>query len=171
MFYDYLDNQDINSISLLIKARFTERFINPIRNSDMHGFTIMAICCLMIESIQSFREGRRESENVQNVFQRFLEDSNSFNFSSSLAISIYSGIRNGILHQAETKNGWKITRRGVNLVDEQTKTIDAVLFSSILIKYFESYCSELGQSEWQSDLAQNAVRKMKSIVRNCRVTL
>ena len=39
--------------------RFTERYLRPVAgNSECkHGFTMMAVSCLMIESLESFRRG------------------------------------------------------------------------------------------------------------------
>jgi hypothetical protein len=55
--------EDRNAIAEAIRRRFTERDISPVSESKAkHGFTIIAICCLMIESLESFRQGWKSSD-------------------------------------------------------------------------------------------------------------
>jgi len=42
----------------MVRLRFAERYLDPILDSPKrHGFAMMAICCLMVEALESFRNG------------------------------------------------------------------------------------------------------------------
>ncbi len=53
--------QNKQEIIRFIRERFKERYITPLRGNPSkkhkHGFCTMAICCLMIETLESFRQG------------------------------------------------------------------------------------------------------------------
>lgn len=66
------------------------------------GFAVLAIDCLVIEALQQFREGVDESNSVETSFVRFLKETR-FNLDRHVARKFYFTIRNGLLHQAETK--------------------------------------------------------------------
>jgi len=42
-------------------GRFTERYIDPARGTPRHGFTMLAIGCLMLEALESFKRGWKKS--------------------------------------------------------------------------------------------------------------
>lgn len=94
------------------------------RHECIPGFAIVGLCCLLIESIQEFREERERmnteqgpctfpqgrciapSSGTNERFKAFLRHP-AFNgvFSEDLAKEFCNGIRNGIMHQAETRGG------------------------------------------------------------------
>ena len=54
-----LDPPDRAKIADGIHRRFLERYLDPVSepSKKRHGFTIMAVACLMIEALESFRRG------------------------------------------------------------------------------------------------------------------
>lgn len=65
---DYLKiekEKNKTEIVKFIRARFSERYITPLRCDPglKHGFCTMAICCLMIETLESFWRGWDNSKN------------------------------------------------------------------------------------------------------------
>jgi len=125
---DYLQMEKEKSkveIVKFIKSRFTERYITPLRcDPDLkHGFCTMAICCLMIEALESFWRGWDNSRNQSELaFCSFFDRNHNLRVFDGYVTDFYKNVRCGILHQAETMNGWHIRRDGF-LVDTQTKTI------------------------------------------------
>lgn len=84
--------------------------------------------------------------------------------------SFYKHIRCGILHQAETTNGWKISRKEDDqLLDHTTRTINATKFFNRLKKYLKRYRTELETQELKSDIWVKFNNKMEAIIRNCVV--
>lgn len=83
------------------------------------GFSMMALDCLLIETLAQFREGLKDSDEAKTLlgldnsefYIRFLTQT-SFClkrvFDRSTAAAFYKTIRCGILHQAETKEDSKI---------------------------------------------------------------
>jgi len=165
-----------SAIADFIMERFTERYITPLRGDPTikHGFCTMAISCVMIEALESFWQGwpdtrGRSREAFHSFFQRcsrqglklgkFAED--------PLANDFYQGVRCGILHQAETTNGWRIRREGP-LYNPDIKTINATKFHDELEKALQVYCDTLKRSDWDSEVWQNLRRKMEAVIENCR---
>lgn len=155
-------SKDTQKIANLIYQRFYERYISPFENNEKrHGFSMMAVSCLMIEAFQSFKEGENESEGK--VFERFFQNSTHFkNFEST---TFYKNIRCGILHQAETTGGWRIWQVG-ELLNNSIKTINARLFIEKLNDELKSYCNSLMQSDYNSDAWVNALKKLDYICKN-----
>lgn len=126
------ERRDRKEIAKFIRDRFSERYIEPLRGSRKHGFCTMAICCLMIEALESFWQGwsdakGKSEEAFRHFFERCSEQNLELQVFSPIAKDFYKGVRCGILHQAETTNGWRIRRAGP-LFDPETKTINATRF-------------------------------------------
>lgn len=164
----------INSEKVLIAdfilERFNERYISPIENLDStekHGFSIMAISCLMIESQESFKNGWENTRNrSESAFKIFFNRESNFSEFKNYSSDFYKNVRCGILHQSETTNGWKIRRDG-KLFEPKTKTINASKFLSELKKVLINYTNDLKKSEWDSEDWDNLRRKLRNIIKNC----
>jgi hypothetical protein len=143
------------------------------KNEDGVGFAIMSLASLLIEGIQSFVDGlpsnnkgelKRLHEStlspdlvvpedqwpVDNgiVFSRFFSHrlfaSRFPNVESGV---FYGSIRNGLLHQAQTKQGWRILREG-KLWDARNKSVNRRLFGSALEDAFETFLSDLSNKNF-----------------------
>lgn len=165
-----IQNSDKEGIANFVLERFSERYINPIKSSDpidKHGFSIMAISCLMIESIESFKNGWEDTRNrSETAFKSFFSRESEFEIFRTVSSQFYKNVRCGILHQSETTNGWKIRRSGI-LFNDQTKTINASLFLSSLEKVLNNYVSNLKTADWDSSDWDNLRRKLRLIINNC----
>lgn len=168
--------KDRKKISDFILERFTERYITPLQcnASRKHGFCTMAISCLMIEALESFRQGWPDTiergkgqKAFRFFFQRCSEQNSELVIFFEHACNFYKGVRCGILHQAETTNGWRIRRSG-SIFDPDTKTINATKFHNELKKCLQRYCDILKYSEWNDEVWQNLRKKMKAIIKHCR---
>lgn len=171
---DYLQmEEEKNKIKIVefVKSRFSERYITPLRCDPnlKHGFCTMAICCLMIETLESFWRGWDNSRNQSELaFCSFFDRNHNLSAFDGYVTDFYKNVRCGILHQAETLNGWRIRRDGF-LFDTQTKTINATLFHNEMENCLNYYCSELGQRDWESTVWKNFRKKMKAIISHCGV--
>jgi hypothetical protein len=93
------------------------------------GFAILALCCLLIETLQTFRDGKPKQTAPHNcptpdkcvhkisgtnqAFEAFLQRRGSAfegAFENDLASKFVNGVRNGIFHDAETRK-WVICER------------------------------------------------------------
>jgi hypothetical protein len=149
-------------IASLIYQRFYERYIKPFEdNSNRHGFSMMAVSCLMIEALQSFKEGKEDTRKIsKQTFDNFFNNSNYF--TEFLATNFYDDIRCGILHQAETRGGWRIWQVG-KLLDNPNKIINALCFLKTLEKELESYRDELKTQPFDSEIWNYAILKLDYI--------
>ena len=156
-----------------IRGRFTERYITPLQQipkDKKNGFCTMAICCLMIEALESFWEGMRDTRTTgasSAAFTSFFKRSDNLKDFRAYAQLFYKNVRCGILHQAETTDGWKITRKGTFLFEPSTKTIDATRFHEEMKQCLQTYCSELMREQFDSPLWIAFKYKMEVICKNC----
>ena len=166
--------QNKQEIARFIRKRFTERYITPFRGdrSKKHGFCTMAICCLMIETLESFRQGWGDTKGrgckaFNGFFKRCKENGLKLGEFAAISKDFYEGVRCGILHQGETTNGWRIRRKGP-LYDPSAKIINATAFHNELENALKRYLSALEESDWESKIWQNLRRKMKHVIANCQ---
>jgi hypothetical protein len=162
-------SEDRAEIVKLIRLRLTERYVNPVVNAEArHGFAMMALACLLIETIQCFREGLAQSgRKGRKVFIRYFADER--NGLKEVKIEgglFYRDIRCGILHQGETYGGWRVSRTG-KLFDPVKRRINAKALLLAVHASLDVYCDELRQVKWDEQLWQNCRNKMDAIVFNC----
>ena len=161
--------RDVPSIVKFVKERFTERYITPMRvvKEKKHGFTIMAVSCLMIEALESFYKGWADSTNKsEKAFCDFFDRNNNFSFIRKYGKDFYRGVRCGILHQAESTDGWHIRRKGP-IFEPTTKTVNAKLFHDEIEKSLKNYCTDLQSADWDGDIWKKFREKMKAVCKNC----
>jgi hypothetical protein len=139
------------------------------------GFSILALCCLLIETVQGFRESTpsephsagpctfpsgsciKPSTDTNQRFIKFLRRP-AFGgvFDGNIANSFVRGIRNGILHEAETRKWviWRDEPMGVIAKPEDDGfALNRSLFYAAVKNEFESYLREL------RDPTNDALRK------------
>jgi hypothetical protein len=158
-----------------IDHRLRRRFIVPIKaipEGSKSGFMIMAVVCLLIETLQQFYKGDIETKNRQNAeaFKKFFEDQSIlFPGCAARSKTFYTKIRCGILHQAETKGGYRILFNDGPLFDAEEKTINATIFLAAIEECFNQYLDRLRQSESNQPLWTKAIKKLRFICDNCQV--
>jgi hypothetical protein len=101
------------------------------------------------------------------AFKIFFKKDSEFSIHNISGEDFYDNIRCGILHQGETKNGWKIRRDSDDVFDFARRVINADLFSQTLKSSLETYRDELVTAEWDSELWDNFRVKMRKIIENC----
>jgi hypothetical protein len=174
---DYLDAvkhdpPDQAKIAEGIHRRFLERYLEPVSSSPTrHGFTMMAVACLMIEALESFRRGwldTRQRGAGEQAFCSFFDAHDSFASFRGHAHDFYEGVRCGILHQAETTLGWRIRRDGELLkIDGPIRTVNAKKFVTRLKHALDGYRDDLKAGPWDDELWKFLRVKMKRICANC----
>jgi hypothetical protein len=142
--------------------RHRERFFEPMQciagakgNEQGFGFSVMALCALLIETIQCYRDGlpttdRRELDDLRKLkriplayriptglqvsgkveFRRFFRQYRD-SFPGVYPVAFYKKVRNGILHQGQTKGGWTLRAAGPIVCDPTNKIIYRNQFRSV----------------------------------------
>ena len=164
------DNAKPNLIKL-IHHRFYNRYVKHLSTINS-GFLKMAVSCLMIETMESFRQGKKDTKARgvgQKMFQDFFTVEESlFPGFKDIAPDFYSSIRCGILHQAETTNGWRILRKDA-LLNKPNRTINATKFVKTLEKALENYINMLKASDINTTIWNHALFKIEDVCENCKI--
>lgn len=144
------------------------------------GFAMMALDCLLIETLAQFYDGLKDSDEAKKppleldntrfyikfLTQRSFVLKTFFDWPSANAF--YKTIRCGILHQAETKEDSIIRFRDCQTVPfvrvDDSLTIYWVNFHELVEREFETYCAHL-KSDDIPGLRENFRRKMDWICR------
>lgn len=176
---DFSEENDWQTAITIFEDRINGRFIeviNRIQKSDYSGFAVMALNCLLIETLQQFYRGKQQTppRKVGKYFFEFLT-STSFGtyFDEQKANRFYDDVRNGILHQAETKGSTKIwIRQGSPIVDwtddRKGLVINREKFSAQLVHEFESYVQKLRKNSLESSELRNKFKTKMDYI--CKVT-
>lgn len=131
-----------------IRGRFLT-MIDHIQHELFAGFAVMALDCLLIETLQQFYEGVHEtSGQPRDYFKRFLTQTPfEEHFDEKMAECFYTHIRCGILHQAEIKGSSRIRIDTPDLVrwadDRQGLVINRKKFHRKLAEVFANYVAQL----------------------------
>lgn len=166
------DENAKNSLVDLIHHRFYNRYVKHIKEIDS-GFLKMAVSCLMIETLESFRQGKKDTKGKGvglKMFKDFFNyEEKIFPGFKEIASEFYSSIRCGILHQAETTNAWRILRDDSIILDKTNRTVNAVRFVEALDKSLDNYVSSLKESDFNSAIWKHAIFKIEDVCENCKV--
>lgn len=164
-YFELEQAEDRDALGKFIKARFEERYFKPLENSQSkHGFTILAVACLVIETLESFYQGQADTRmQSKKMFNDFFKRETQLNVFSSPNSWFFYDIRCGILHQGEARDGWRIWRKGP-LLDTNNKTINATRFLQELKSAVIAYGNQLSSDD---ECWQNFKKKMAAVCANC----
>src|SRR5947209_6806054 len=113
---DSCNPKDWEMAAEIVRDRLVGRFLhfasNCLKEKDS-GFVVLAIDCLLIETIQQFRDGVTKGRGKSGeMVKRFLEGTRfQPEFDAEARQRFFEDIRCGLLHQAEAKRMWLIRRR------------------------------------------------------------
>lgn len=160
--------------------RIEGRFLKPIRAiasdrdlGEFSGFAILALDCLLIETLHQFYNGLNETEGDHSkAFWKFFQNSQYFrdSFTKKKASVFYSHFRCGLLHQAQTKKhslvkiGRPLMIEPVSRVLDNGLIVDREKFHSALESEIKSYLNRLrfGGTE-NATMREHFIRKMNYI--------
>ncbi|MCL6221005.1 hypothetical protein [Zunongwangia pacifica] len=177
-------NSDWNKAVDIFDDRMKGRFFKQIELLDKNpnrkvgifaGFAIMALSCLLIETIEQFINGRirtgqgMDEKAFYDFFQRSPDFSDFFNTQEKADI-FYRQIRCGLLHQAQTKRESTIhikSEKMLQWVDpndiQKGIKIQRQKFHNEVLKIYENYCFDLRDSR-NLNLKNKFKRKMEHII-------
>ncbi len=163
----------------VFQQRINERFLRPIDalfgldDTDFAarpGFAIMTLDCLLIDTLQSFREGRTSTgeSSTAKSFLRFLNSAPAFAaWSRRDKNKFYSQVRNALFHNGETRGNWKIRRDTMKPLTEDgdSRILNRNLFHDAICSEYERFCSELGGDS--EEMRSNFLKRMNAL---CGIT-
>lgn len=159
----------------IFEDRIQGRFLNVVEKIKSYlyaGFAMLAIDCLLIETLQQFRKGVSETPRGEGkeYFTCFLRETafKEYFHDREIAEMFYDQIRNGILHQAEIKETSRIGLWPEEMVcktkDGQGLIINRNQFHEKLVEVFTDYTRQLRDPK-NEQLRRNFKRKMDYICR------
>lgn len=132
------------------------------------GFAVLAIDCLLVETLGAFIDGLEETTNrSKETFCKFLTSRPTFRqlFSQALAEKFYKEFRCGVLHQAEVGGNSKVWSVGPLVRTEGDSIIvNRNEFHGGLKSEFTAYLGELRDTR-NAQLRANFRKKMNFIAR------
>ncbi|RWF88529.1 MAG: hypothetical protein EOQ45_32055 [Mesorhizobium sp.] len=160
----------------VLSERLKYRYLEPITRMDANGkgegFSILTIQCALIEFLASLRKGwsyRHGHKDYgkddaygdsQKLYVDFLRKEEPFkaHFTKRQAEGFYADIRCGLVHEAQTKRGWRIWRGDASqpVIDHTRKIVYRESMRRCITDYLERYRSELLLS---TDLQDAFIRK------------
>lgn len=161
----------------IFEDRIRGRFLDVIERFERingAGFAVMALDCLLIETLQQFREGKAQTPYKKSgkYFREFLTETSfmsCFNFQKSDLF--YDQIRCGILHQAEVKGSSKLqTKEDIPLVSEDGiggLIINRHKFHKMMEKVFKEYVDALRNNNPPDEMLRRNFRKKMDAI--CRI--
>lgn len=149
------------------EKRLSLRYLEPIKILQENGafqgegFSIVAIQCSLIEFLESTVQGKsyryrrrgspplgqHEYSESGKLFVNFLTSRTPFSlyFKEAVAHDFYESVRCGLLHEAQTKNGWTIWAKqpGHAVINVQRQIIYRDNFQQAMLRFVEWYEGEL----------------------------
>ena len=168
-----LKRKDGAGIAKLIRLRFSERYLDPVLNNPKrHGFATLAICCLMVEALESFRNGWKGTQwkkgACEAAFCSFIQAHDQFKDLRPVASEFFTHVRCGILHQAETTGNWTVNRSSTLFSKSgDRRRLSAEEFGKRLRVVLKEYTDDLAKAGWKDPIWKNARKKFRAICRNC----
>ncbi len=161
----------------IFEDRIRGRFLNHVEKIERNtyaGFAVMALDCLLIETLEQFRQGVAETPggDTKQYFINFLTRPpfSKYFVGDRKAELFYKHIRCGILHQAEIKGSSRIRIDTSDLVrntdDGKGLIINRQLFHQTLVQAFEEYLEELRKGD-DRELRRRFKAKMDAI---CKIS-
>lgn len=182
---DFTNNDLWNEALNIFESRLDERYIKPVEVIQNNlsvvgeGFSITAILCSLIETLETFYDGecykyetpRTNTEygngNSKIIFTNFLTTKEPFKstFGEALAEDFFKNVRCALLHEAMTRNGWKIRINTDVLVKQNNdeKILNRFYFLEGIKEYVKSYRAEVLKDKNRKNAF---IRKMKCICSN-----
>jgi hypothetical protein len=159
----YLENKDKEKLADCINDRLYGRYLKPFdydaedyKKEYKDGFVMMASCCLLVETYVSFiNKALKDTRGkTPHCFKYFFANVYRFNMFNDNGVphDFYVNVRCGILHNAETRNGWVITRdKDKPVFDKDRKEINATKFANRLKWTLIDYSTKLKLSDFDND--------------------
>jgi cation transport regulator ChaC len=156
----------------VFKRRLEERFEAPIAqllgaraSAGRPGFAILALDCLLIDTLQSFREGRVTTGDVSSAssFRAFLKSARFSDFNSDARSAFFDYVRNALLHNGETRGDWRVRANTSRMLSKSgsTRTINRSMFHAAVVEELGEYCDEL--TSGPEDNRRRFLRRMDAI--------
>lgn len=156
---DEPNSSDWSKAIEIFDSRIRRRFIDPVDVLIAHeightrgtfGFAILAIDCIIVETIEGFREGEFDHDKIsERLITSFLNERGEFKeFFNGTGVKFYGWYRCALLHSGQTDGDYRIQRRGPLLKHRDNGRVDInrTAFHEAIKREFELYLQELAET-------------------------
>ena len=169
------------AFEMCLQARIRNRYLDPIRMLQNgpyqgEGFTILTIQCALIEFLGALKRGwnyrlgavwgqNDEYSQTKDLYTDFLLNEAPFSTvvtSTAEALTFYKDVRCALVHEAQTKNKWKVWagNAGNSAIDFQRQYVNRDRLQDLI----DTYVADYGLALMTSPALQQAfVRKFRYI--------
>lgn len=148
-----------------IEGRFV-RWIDRLIGSEFAGFACLSLDCLLIETLYGFQNGAA-TRNTPAVYKSMLTAA-PFSFDDALAEAFYDCVRNGIIHDTETRRGWLIRMTPQTRVIEKDSdgnhSVNRTMFHEAVKAAFTGWIAKVRAGD--PVLRDKMRQRMDEIIRN-----
>jgi hypothetical protein len=167
------NEQDWSEAIMIVRDRRSGRFLrfaDECLNDPYSGFVVLALDCLLAETIEQYKNGDTNGTRKSRQYIMQFLSSARFQpyFDKDARKHFYEDIRCGLLHQAEAKEMW-LVRRGSSAMLQQVGggrgyIIDVKQFHGAVRGTLEDYFEQLLETS-EYELRTNLWKKMDHICR------
>jgi hypothetical protein len=161
----------------VLNSRIQKRFLDGVDSLislPYAGFATLALDCLLIEAIQAFQQGfysktPTESRKAYKAILRTSPYFSKFFPSDQCADDFYTYVRNGLLHDGETRGGYLVKVVGPLLEarDDGSIRVNRKAFHVALCREFGDYIGRLS-SPTEKQLRMNLVSAIEGLCERSR---
>lgn len=97
----------------IVEDRITGRWINSadeISKLAFSGFALLVLDCIILESMWGFKMGKSVPRGKEKQTYRDILTGKRFNFTNEQCDDFRTFVRNGLMHDAETRNQWLVEK-------------------------------------------------------------
>lgn len=158
-------NVAIDIVEDRIKGRFS-KWIDQIETSRFSGFAVIALDCLLLETIYGFQQGA-STKDTKAAYKSLLTSS-FLGFDQATAESFTENVRHGVIHDTETRKGWLIemSRPAEGIVERDslgTFVLNRIHFHAALKELLDDWLARLRSGD-DIDARQKMKTRMEQII-------
>jgi hypothetical protein len=156
----------INIVEDRIRGRWLDA-VDQLIAFEYAGFAILALDCIVLEAMWGFMKGRAVPKGQERQVYRDILTGPGFDLTPDQSDSFREFVRNGLIHDSETRARWLVKRIGPEGVivwtNGQGIQVNRTLFHRALTGVFDSWLSSLRRGD--RDLRRNMKNRMDEIIR------
>lgn len=143
------------------------RWIDEICKHRFSGFAVLALDCIVLESMWGFMHGEAAPRRGEQQVYRDILTGSAFGWSAAQSEDFRLFVRNGVMHDAETRSGWVVEKMIPKdaIVKQNARgqyVLNRTKFHEALRSVFEAWIEKLRAGD--EDLRKNMRNRMKKII-------
>jgi hypothetical protein len=111
--------------------RYNSDILPKLADATYSGFAVIALDRVVLESLWGFRKGKSIPQRQEQHVYRNILMGPSFGWTQALADDFRTFVRNGLMHDAETRKGWLIEKTIPH--DRSNRTVRKILIASAFL--------------------------------------